>query len=192
MPSQALNIWLNKHTLVYLIFTNHINCNTMESNDAASTSPPAADAQPAQSPNPVKRYKQVTMPTAEEIMQGDIMDNCGVRTVMSTVAGCGLGAVFGLFMGVTDPTVVRQQSATNATCTYHHRLAMGYTHHLRMRPQGRCYAEWPRLPAYGCGACVMRTLLRSHMRTSYLRTSQVIHEGVCSGGWHVYRFRVRH
>lgn len=76
----------------------------MDNNDAAS--PPSAPSAPPPSADSVKRYKQITMPTAEEIMQGDIMDHCGVRTVMSTVAGCGLGAVFGLAMGVTDPSVV--------------------------------------------------------------------------------------
>lgn len=79
--------------------------NSTQPSEAPSTS--TADGQPQQDAA-VKRYKQVAMPTPEQIMQEDIMNNCGVRTVMSAVAGCVLGAAFGIFMGAMDTSAVGQ------------------------------------------------------------------------------------
>ena len=74
---------------------------------------PAADALPAQEPvqqpastqKPKKQYRQVQMPTAEQMVQEDMMNNCAVRTVMSGVLGSGLGLVFGVVMGTMDAGV---------------------------------------------------------------------------------------
>ena len=46
-----------------------------------------------------KEYKRFEIPTAEQIAQEDFMNNCAVRTALSTVLGGGMGVVFGLFMG---------------------------------------------------------------------------------------------
>lgn len=40
---------------------------------------------------------RLSVPTAEQIAQEDVMNNCFVRAVMSGVMGAGLGVVFGLF-----------------------------------------------------------------------------------------------
>jgi len=45
------------------------------------------------------------MPTPEQIVQEDMMNNCGIRTVMSGVMGMGLGLVFGVVMGSMDAGV---------------------------------------------------------------------------------------
>ncbi|KAL0040875.1 hypothetical protein WJX79_008176 [Trebouxia sp. C0005] len=87
---------------------------TILPNDGAapsSSSPvPSAD-RPAQEPpaphptnkgKPKKEYRQIQMPTPEQIVQEDMMNNCGIRTVMSGVMGMGLGLVFGVVMGSMD------------------------------------------------------------------------------------------
>jgi import inner membrane translocase subunit TIM22 len=38
----------------------------------------------------------------EQIASEDFMNNCGVRTVLSTVLGAGMGVMFGVFMGTMD------------------------------------------------------------------------------------------
>ncbi len=76
----------------------------MDSSTPPSEAPSTSTADGQQ--DPIKRYKQVAMPTPEQIMQEDIMNNCGVRTVMSAVAGCVLGAAFGIFMGAMDTSAV--------------------------------------------------------------------------------------
>eukprot|EP00210_Caulerpa_lentillifera_P005318 g5081.t1 len=54
------------------------------------------------------------MPTPEQIIQEDVMNNCFLRTVMSGVMGGGLGIVFGLFTssleGATGPMAVEANS----------------------------------------------------------------------------------
>lgn len=52
-----------------------------------------------------KTYKQVHMPSAEQIMQEDFMNNCAVRTGLSGVMGLGLGTMFGIAMGTFDTAV---------------------------------------------------------------------------------------
>lgn len=86
-----------------------------QSNDVSQTSSavPSADAPPAQesvqqpagTKKPKKQYRQVQMPTAEQMVQEDMMNNCAVRTVMSGVLGSGLGLVFGVVMGSMDAGV---------------------------------------------------------------------------------------
>lgn len=86
-----------------------------DSSDESQTSSavPSADGPPAQEPaqqpastqKPKKQYRQVQMPTAEQMVQEDMMNNCAVRTVMSGVLGSGLGLVFGVVMGSMDAGV---------------------------------------------------------------------------------------
>ena len=68
-----------------------------------STDPPAQ--QPVSKAKPKKEYRQIVMPTAEQIVQEDMMNNCGIRTVMSGVMGMGLGVLFGIVMGTMDAGV---------------------------------------------------------------------------------------
>ena len=92
---------------------------SMSSQDDApsSSSPvPSADAPAQQLPDPPpqkpavkgkpkKEYRQIQMPSAEQIVQEDMMNNCGIRTVMSGVMGMGLGVLFGVVMGTMDAGV---------------------------------------------------------------------------------------
>lgn len=83
----------------------------------SSSSPvPSADAPAQQLPDtppqkpavkgkPKKEYRQIQMPSADQIVQEDMMNNCGVRTVMSGVMGMGLGVLFGVVMGTMDAGV---------------------------------------------------------------------------------------
>ena len=70
---------------------------------------PSAQETPAPQPTnkgkPKKEYRQIQMPTPEQIVQEDMMNNCGIRTVMSGVMGMGLGLVFGVVMGSMDAGV---------------------------------------------------------------------------------------
>ena len=52
-----------------------------------------------------KTYARVDVPSAEQIMQEDFMNNCAVRTGLSAVMGLGLGAMFGIAMGTFDTAV---------------------------------------------------------------------------------------
>lgn len=76
---------------------------------APSTSAPAAEldsgSKGGKKEKPRKVYKQLVLPSPEQIAQEDLMNNCGVRTVLSGVMGAGLGAVFGVFMVTMDAAV---------------------------------------------------------------------------------------
>lgn len=63
------------------------------------------DALKKKLPPGLRPYKRLDMPTAEQIMSEDFMNNCAVRTVLSGVMGAGLGVMFGLFMGTMDGAV---------------------------------------------------------------------------------------
>lgn len=52
-----------------------------------------------------KEYRVVQIPTAEQIVQEDFMNNCAVRAILSGVMGSMLGVAFGIFMGTMDSTV---------------------------------------------------------------------------------------
>lgn len=94
---------------------NAVNMAQQDNNDSSETSSavPSADNPPVQEPaqppastqKPKKQYRQVQMPTAEQMVQEDMMNNCAVRTVMSGVLGSGLGLVFGVVMGSMDAGV---------------------------------------------------------------------------------------
>ena len=51
------------------------------------------------------RYERLQMPSWEEIMQQEFMNNCAVRTVISGVMGSALGLLFGVVMGSMDSAV---------------------------------------------------------------------------------------
>lgn len=64
--------------------------------------------EPASKPKqekPKKTYARVDVPSAEQIMQEEFMNNCAVRTGLSAVMGLGLGAMFGIAMGTFDTAV---------------------------------------------------------------------------------------
>mmetsp|Transcript_19358 Transcript_19358/g.23124 ORF Transcript_19358/g.23124 Transcript_19358/m.23124 type:complete len:195 (+) Transcript_19358:253-837(+) len=79
--------------------------NTLPSDDAPPPAPEASSPTPPAAPpsHPVlhtKQYAQVKMPTHEELMQQDLMnDSCMLRFVMSGVVGGALGGVMGLVLG---------------------------------------------------------------------------------------------
>jgi len=49
-----------------------------------------------------KVYKPIQIPTAEEQMQGDVMNNCAVKTMLSGVMGGFLGIAMGIFFGAFE------------------------------------------------------------------------------------------
>jgi len=49
-----------------------------------------------------KVYKPIQIPTAEEQMQGDVMNNCAVKTALSGVMGGFLGIAMGIFFGAFE------------------------------------------------------------------------------------------
>lgn len=67
---------------------------------------PTTEAQPpGKRKRARKTYQQVQVPTYEQMMQEDFMNNCAVRTGLSGVMGLGLGAMFGIAMGTFDAAV---------------------------------------------------------------------------------------
>lgn len=69
---------------------------------------PAASQPSTEGPAPPpgkKVYRQIVMPTPEQMMSEEFMNNCGTRTVMSGVMGLGLGVLFGVVMGSMDGAV---------------------------------------------------------------------------------------
>lgn len=90
--------------------TSHEDAASSSSSPVPSADTPAQQAEappekPAVKGKPKKEYRQIEMPTPEQIVQGDMMNNCGIRTVMSGVMGMGLGVLFGVVMGTMDAGV---------------------------------------------------------------------------------------
>lgn len=74
---------------------------TSATSDAAAIADPAKPKKAAaQGP---KKYKRVEMPTPDQIMMDDTMNNCAVKTVLATVMGSVLGAAMGIFFGAFEP-----------------------------------------------------------------------------------------
>ena len=61
-----------------------------------------------------KTYARVKMPTPEDMYTADAMDNCALKTVMSTVLGGALGAVMGVAFGALEPMEVPSADAPKA------------------------------------------------------------------------------
>jgi hypothetical protein len=70
-----------------------------------SAAPPTGDAPVQKVPAGKKSYQKIEMPTAEQIIGEDFMNNCAIRTGMSGVMGSVLGVFFGVFMGTMDTSV---------------------------------------------------------------------------------------
>ena len=52
-----------------------------------------------------RTYQKVEMPTPEQMMMDDAMNNCVVKSVLATVMGGFLGAAMGIFFGAFEPTM---------------------------------------------------------------------------------------
>ena len=52
-----------------------------------------------------KTFKRIDLPSPEQMIQEDFMNNCATRTVVSGVMGMGLGVMFGIFFGTMDSAV---------------------------------------------------------------------------------------
>lgn len=76
----------------------------MGDSSSQEESPQQSPTSPAAQPQR-KTYKRVSIPTQEEQIQEDSMNNCAVRTVLSGGMGMVLGVVFGIFMGTMDGAV---------------------------------------------------------------------------------------
>eukprot|EP00955_Chlamydomonas_euryale_P078693 363193-Chlamydomonas_euryale.AAC.11 len=66
-----------------------------------------------------KKFEMVTLPTMEQMMQEDAMNNCAVKTVLAGVMGGVSGIAFGLFFAALENSHgVRRAAATTcfATC----------------------------------------------------------------------------
>lgn len=63
------------------------------------------------------KYKPMQMPNYELIMQEDMMNNCGVKSVIAGVMGGALGVAFGIFTASLD-TQVRMCGAWDASCIH--------------------------------------------------------------------------
>ena len=78
--------------------------------------PPAPANGPVKpKPSGPKQYKRVELPTPDQIMMDDTMNNCVVKTVLATVMGSALGAGMGIFFGAFEAgslTLVHLLSST--------------------------------------------------------------------------------
>ena len=74
---------------------------------APPSAPPAASAGAGAGAGPPKpkTYKKVEMPTPEQIVMDDLMNNCLVKSVLATVMGGVLGAAMGIFFGAFEGPV---------------------------------------------------------------------------------------
>jgi import inner membrane translocase subunit TIM22 len=69
-----------------------------------ATEIPAAEP-PVKPAKAKKEYRVIQLPSPEQMVQEDFMNNCAVRSIFSGVMGAGLGVVFGIFMGTMDTSV---------------------------------------------------------------------------------------
>jgi hypothetical protein len=92
----------------------------MSAEETPSTSTDGtADASTSQPVNPMLqtaltkrfqgRYQPLQMPTPEQIMGEDLMNNCAVKCLLSGVGGGVLGVAFGIFTASLDTSVRTQQ-----------------------------------------------------------------------------------
>lgn len=95
-------------------------------NEAGVQEPPAAKAKPL--PPGMRPYRRVELPTPEQIVQEDFMNNCAVRTVLSGAMGSVLGVMFGLFMGTMDGAVSGHMWGDGQRAAAHAALSSSTTH----------------------------------------------------------------
>lgn len=80
------------------------DASTASTSSSVASTTSADSAPPGKAPPPPpKTYKRVEMPTPDQIMMDDLMNNCLVKTVMATVMGGVLGAAMGIFFGAFEP-----------------------------------------------------------------------------------------
>ena len=75
---------------------------------APELAPETASGAPAKKKPEARRpktYQKVEMPTPEQMMMDDAMNNCFVKSVLATVMGGFLGAAMGIFFGAFEPTM---------------------------------------------------------------------------------------
>ena len=70
-----------------------------------STSQPDQPAAATKDAKKQKTFQRIDLPSPEQMIQEDFMNNCATRTVVSGVMGMGLGVMFGIFFGTMDSAV---------------------------------------------------------------------------------------
>ena len=113
-------------------------------NDEPKQPQPKAKRRKPGSPN---MYNRIEMPTPEQMASEDFMNNCAVRTVMSSVMGAGLGVVFGIFMGTMDTSHIDGSLTTDA---------QKKSFRETVREVGK--STWTRSKSYGKGFATMGAL----------------------------------
>ena len=123
------------------------------SEDPGSGAAAEASAQPASKPKKKRKpgspntYTRIEMPTPEMMASEDFMNNCAVRTIMSTVMGAGLGVAFGVFMGTMDTSHIDGSLTADA---------QKKTFRETMKEVGK--STWSRSKSYGKGFATMGAL----------------------------------
>ncbi len=51
------------------------------------------------------KFQPIEMPSPEMMYTQDMMDNCGVKSVIAGIMGCALGVAFGIFTASLDTGV---------------------------------------------------------------------------------------
>lgn len=115
---------------------------------AAEASPePASKPKKRRKPGSPNMYNRIEMPTPEMMASEDFMNNCAVRTIMSTVMGAGLGVMFGIFMGTMDTSHIDGSLTADA---------QKKTFRETMKEVGK--STWSRSKSYGKGFATMGAL----------------------------------
>ena len=120
--------------------------------DAPAAAAPAAPAPPPGAPEP--KYKRIDMPTQDDMIMQDFMNNCAVKTVLATVMGGFLGAAMGVFFGAFDPmtptegekqTIVQQlKKAGRSTLSKSYSYAKGFAAFGALYSGSECVFEQTR------------------------------------------------
>ena len=75
-----------------------------------------------------KEYARIEPPSAEQLVQEDMINNCAVKTIISGIMGSALGVCFGVFMGAMD-------SAVRLSCDVVHRNSVCGTQQVAVAPK---------------------------------------------------------
>ncbi len=118
---------------------------TGASTEAAA--PPSPKPKKKRKPGSPNMYNRIEMPTPEMMASEDFMNNCAVRTIMSTVMGAGLGVAFGIFMGTMDTSHIDGSLTADA---------QKKTFRETMKEVGK--STWSRSKSYGKGFATMGAL----------------------------------
>ncbi len=114
---------------------------------AEASAQPAAKPKKKRKPGSPNMYNRIEMPTPEMMASEDFMNNCAVRTIMSTVMGAGLGVAFGIFMGTMDTSHIDGSLTAEA---------QKKTFRETMKEVGK--STWSRSKSYGKGFATMGAL----------------------------------